>query len=57
MVDNADIVQVFAALQAASQTRHLPALEGCAPQSWQEVHIRQGKVGAGCAWWAGPSCP
>lgn len=31
MVDNVDIVQVFAALQAASQTRHLPALERCAP--------------------------
>jgi len=31
MVDNADIIQVFEALQAASQTRHLPALELCAP--------------------------
>jgi hypothetical protein len=31
MVDNADIIQVFEALQAASQTKHLPALELCAP--------------------------
>ena len=31
MVDNADIIQVFTALQAASQTKHLPALELCAP--------------------------
>ena len=31
MVDNADIIQVFTALQAASQTKHLPALERCAP--------------------------
>jgi hypothetical protein len=31
MVDNADIIQVFTALQAASQTKHLPALEQCAP--------------------------
>jgi len=29
MVDNADIVQVFTALQAASETKHLPALEHC----------------------------
>jgi hypothetical protein len=31
MVDNTDIVQVFTALQEASQTKHLPALERCAP--------------------------
>ena len=30
MVDNADIIQVFTALQAASQTKHLPTLELCA---------------------------
>jgi hypothetical protein len=31
MVDNADLIRVFTALQAASQTKHLPALEPCAP--------------------------
>jgi hypothetical protein len=31
MVDNPDIVQVFTSLQQASQTRHLPAFERCAP--------------------------
>jgi hypothetical protein len=30
MVDNADLVQVFTALQNASQTKHLPALTRCA---------------------------
>jgi hypothetical protein len=29
MVDNADILRVFQALQRASQTKHLPALEQC----------------------------
>jgi len=31
MVDNPDIVQVFTALQQASETKHLPAFERCAP--------------------------
>jgi len=31
MVDNADIIQVFTALQQASETKHLPAFERCAP--------------------------
>ena len=31
MVDNPDIIRVFTALQKASETRHLPALERCAP--------------------------
>ena len=31
MVDNADIIQVFTSLQRASETRHLPAFERCAP--------------------------
>jgi hypothetical protein len=31
MVDNADIVQVFTSLQQASETKHLPAFERCAP--------------------------
>jgi hypothetical protein len=31
MVDNPDIVRVFAALQQASQDQHLPAFERCAP--------------------------
>jgi hypothetical protein len=31
MVDNADIIRVFTALQEASQTKHLPAFERCAP--------------------------
>ena len=31
MVDNPDIIRVFEALQSASQTRHLPAFEQCAP--------------------------
>ena len=31
MVDNPDIVQVFTRLQQASQTKHLPAFERCAP--------------------------
>ncbi|MEJ2212111.1 MAG: hypothetical protein P8129_24200 [Anaerolineae bacterium] len=31
MVDNADIIQVFTSLQQASETRHLPAFERCAP--------------------------
>ncbi|MFN2219866.1 MAG: DUF2202 domain-containing protein, partial [Anaerolineae bacterium] len=31
MVDNPDIVRVFTALQRASQTKHLPAFESCAP--------------------------
>jgi hypothetical protein len=31
MVDNADIVQVFTSLQRASETRHLPAFQRCAP--------------------------
>jgi hypothetical protein len=31
MVDNPDIVQVFTSLQQASQTKHLPAFERCAP--------------------------
>jgi hypothetical protein len=29
-VDNPDLIRVFTALQSASQTRHLPALEACA---------------------------
>jgi hypothetical protein len=31
MVDNPDILRVFAALQKASETKHLPAFERCAP--------------------------
>ena len=31
MVDNPDIIRVFTALQRASQTKHLPAFERCAP--------------------------
>ncbi len=31
MVDNPDLVQVFTALQQASQNQHLPAFERCAP--------------------------
>ena len=31
MVDNPDIIRVFTALQRASETRHLPAFESCAP--------------------------
>jgi len=31
MVDNPDIIRVFEALQQASQTKHLPAFEHCAP--------------------------
>ena len=31
MVDNPDIIRVFTALQRASETRHLPAFERCAP--------------------------
>jgi hypothetical protein len=31
MVDNADIIRVFTSLQQASQTKHLPAFERCAP--------------------------
>jgi hypothetical protein len=31
MVDHADILRVFEALQRASQTKHLPAFEQCAP--------------------------
>jgi len=31
MVDNTDIVRVFTALQQASETKHLPAFERCAP--------------------------
>lgn len=31
MVDNPDIIRVFQALQQASQTKHLPAFERCAP--------------------------
>lgn len=31
MVDNPDIIRVFTALQQASQTKHLPAFERCAP--------------------------
>jgi len=31
MVDNPDIIQVFTSLQTASQTKHLPAFERCAP--------------------------
>ena len=31
MVDNADIIQVFTSLQRASETKHLPAFERCAP--------------------------
>jgi len=31
MVDNPDIIQVFTSLQQASQTKHLPAFERCAP--------------------------
>jgi hypothetical protein len=31
MVDNPDIIRVFSALQQASQTKHLPAFERCAP--------------------------
>jgi hypothetical protein len=31
MVDNPDIVQVLTSLQQASQTKHLPAFERCAP--------------------------
>jgi hypothetical protein len=30
-VDNPDIIRVFASLQQASQTKHLPAFERCAP--------------------------
>jgi hypothetical protein len=31
MVDNPDIIRVFTALQKASETKHLPAFERCAP--------------------------
>ena len=31
MVDNPDIIRVFTSLQRASQTKHLPAFETCAP--------------------------
>ncbi len=31
MVDNPDIIQVFTSLRQASQIRHLPAFERCAP--------------------------
>jgi hypothetical protein len=31
MADNQDIVRVFTSLQRASETRHLPAFESCAP--------------------------
>ena len=31
LVDNADIVQAFTSLQQASETKHLPAFERCAP--------------------------
>jgi len=31
MVDNPDIIRVFTTLQQASQTKHLPAFERCAP--------------------------
>ena len=31
MVDNPDLIRVFTALQRASETRHLPAFESCAP--------------------------
>jgi hypothetical protein len=31
LVDNPDIIQVFTSLQQASQTKHLPAFERCAP--------------------------
>jgi hypothetical protein len=31
MVDKPDVIQVFTALQQASQTKHLPAFERCAP--------------------------
>lgn len=31
MVDNADIIRVFTSLQQASETKHLPAFERCAP--------------------------
>jgi hypothetical protein len=31
MADNSDILQVFGSLQQASQTKHLPAFESCAP--------------------------
>jgi rubrerythrin len=30
-LDNPDLIRVFTALQRASETRHLPALESCAP--------------------------
>jgi hypothetical protein len=30
-VENADVTRVFTALQSASENRHLPALEACAP--------------------------
>jgi hypothetical protein len=31
MVDNTDIIRVFTSLQQASETKHLPAFERCAP--------------------------
>jgi hypothetical protein len=31
MVDNPDLIRVFTALQKASETRHLPAFQRCAP--------------------------
>jgi rubrerythrin len=31
MVDNPDLIRVFTSLQRASQTKHLPAFESCAP--------------------------
>jgi hypothetical protein len=31
MTDNTDVIRVFTSLQQASQTKHLPAFEGCAP--------------------------
>jgi hypothetical protein len=31
MVDNPDIIRVFSSLQQASQAKHLPAFERCAP--------------------------
>jgi hypothetical protein len=38
MVDNPDIIQVFTALQQASQTKHLPAFDQCASGPAPERH-------------------
>jgi hypothetical protein len=38
MVDNPDLIQVFTALQQASQTKHLPAFERCASAPTTGAH-------------------